>query len=154
MTARQVKQPVQGPIDSHNYWEPGRPLDGPEQWYPIKGFEGIYDISTCGRVRRILGGLGTKMKDGRPYEVKTHPNSKGYWIGNLWVNSKRTTFKVHKIIARAFIGEPPVDIAGDAEVHHINTNKNDNWATNVEYLSAYDNMMEMQDRYWRTGKTY
>jgi hypothetical protein len=134
------------------YWEPGQPLDGPERWYPAVGFEGTYEVSTHGRIRRIVGGSGTKVKDGQPHVIQTHPNSKGYWICNLWRDGKRSTIKVHKVVARAFLGAPPVDIAGDAEVHHIDNNKDNNHADNVEYLSAYDNQMEMQARYWKTGR--
>ena len=141
------------------YWEPGQPLEGPERWYPILGFEGTYEVSTLGRIRRIAGGNGTRIKNGKPRIIKTHPNSKGYWICNLWKDGKRKTIKVHKIVARAFHGEPPEDIAGDFEVHHkLNAqgvpDKSDNRAWMVEYVSAYENQMEMQHRYYRTGRTY
>jgi hypothetical protein len=134
------------------YWEPGQPLDGPERWYPVTDFEGVYEVSTYGNIRRIVGGAGTKVKNGVPHIIKTHPNSKGYWLANLWRGGKRATIKVHKIVARAFHGPPPVDIAGDAEVHHVDNNKDNNRADNMEYRSAYDNMMEMQARYWKTGQ--
>jgi hypothetical protein len=145
------------------YWEPGQPLEGPERWYPVLGYEGIYEVSTEGRIRRIAGGPGTRIKDGKPRIVQTHPNSKGYWICNLWKDSKRETIKVHKVVARAFLGDPPEDIAGEFEIHHKRQkngvpdpegvpDKNDNRACMLEYQSAYDNMMEMQARYYKTGR--
>ena len=122
-------------------------------------------MSTHARVRRIAGGSGTKVKNGVPHVLATHPNSKGYWIANLWKDGERTTVKVHKIVAKAFHGEPPKDIAGEFEVHHLpqkdgvpdengTPDKNDNRAWMIAYASAYDNMMEMQDRYYKTGKGY
>ena len=136
------------------YWEPGQPLDGPERWYPILGFEGTYEVSTWGRIRRIEGGRGSRVKDGTPFVIKTHPNSKGYQLCNLWRDSRRATLKVHRVVARTFLGEPPVDIAGAAEVHHKDNNKDNNRADNLEYLSAYENQMEMQARYYKTGRIY
>ena len=146
----------------YDYWEPGQPLEGPERWYPVLGYDdmffGIYEVSTLGRLRRIAGGPGTRVKNGVPAIVKTHPNSKGYWIANLWKDGERTTVKVHKVVAKTFLGDPPEDIAGDFEVHHKpdpktgEPNKDDNRACNVEYLSAFDNMMERQDRYRRSGR--
>lgn len=117
-------------------------------------------MSTHARIRRIAGGPGTRVRDGVPHVIATHPNSKGYWIANLWKDGKRTTVKVHKVVAKAFHGEPPKDIAGEFEVHHIPNPKtgvpdrDDNRAWMIEYTSAYENMMEMQDRYRKTGKGY
>jgi hypothetical protein len=137
------------------YFKPGDPLDDDiERWYPVFGFEGVYEVSTHARIRRILGGSGTRVRNGEPYFLSSGPNSKGYWIVNLWKDGIRSTLKLHKIVAKAFLGDPPADIAGDFEVHHIDNNKDNNYASNLEYLSAYDNMMEMQHRYYKTGRAY
>ena len=147
------------------YWEPGQPLEGPERWYPVKEYEGVYEISTFGRIRRIAGGPGTGVKNGIPTIKASHPNTKGYAIISLWRDGKNRIFKVHKLVAQAFLGDPPEDIAGEFEVHHRRQkngvldetgvpDKNDNRAWMLEYVSAYENQMEMQARYYKTGRTY
>lgn len=125
-------------------WRSGDPVDNGERWAPMPGFESAYLVSTRGRVMRILGGRGTCP--GRI--LKCSPNKDGYLTLTISCEGSRRTYNLHKLIAHAFLGPVPSDIAGDFEVHHKNTNRADCAASNLEFVSAYDNEMEKQHRYY------
>ncbi len=127
------------------YWERGLPLGTGERWYPAPGHEGRYEVSTHGRVRRIVGPGAV------PRIIKQHPNTRGYLTVTLyWGQRKwRATVRVHRLVARAFLGLPPRDEAGEFHVHHKDGNIENNHAANLDYLSSYDNVMEETHRRFR-----
>lgn len=120
------------------YWAPGEPLEGPERWYPIEGYEGIYEISTLGRVRRIAGGHGVKHPI--PRLLKLPPNQDGYLTVRLSRDGDAKTWNVHTLVTLTFHGRPPPEIAGDAEADHINGDRADPAATNMRWLSKAANI--------------
>jgi hypothetical protein len=69
-----------------------------EEWRPVVGFEGRYEVSAWGRVR----GVGTH---GRGVK-RTHTSNDGYYRQvTLYVAPKKTkTAHVHVLVAEAFIG--------------------------------------------------
>ena len=71
-----------------------------EIWKDIENFEGLYQISSKGRIRRI-----TKT---RKKLLKLYINTKngGYYTACLCKNNKRTHVKVHQIVAKHFISNP------------------------------------------------
>lgn len=111
-----------------------------EIWKDIEGYEGLYQISSLGRVRRIKGGKGTAS--GRI--LKSFANS-GYFFVGLYVNSKQKHIGVHRLVAEAFIPNPD----NKSEVNHINGNKHDNRIVNLEWVTPSENMQHA----WRTGLT-
>jgi len=128
---------------------PGEALDGEEKWAPCSGFESYYFVSTHGRVMRVAGGNGTRMRAGVHLGrvISTRPNSKGYPIVNLWRNSVRATVKVHKLVGLAFLGPPPRDEYGEFQLHHKDADSTNNRATNLEWLTAKENREEEWHRY-------
>lgn len=51
----------------------------------------------------------------------------------------KTCKLVHRMIARAFLGEPPIDEKGKAfDVDHIDGNKRDNRVSNLQYMSRLE----------------
>jgi len=66
---------------------------------------------------------------------KKPKNNKGYFEVDLYNNGKRKAFKVHRLVAEAFIPNP----LNLPQVNHINEVKNDNRVENLEWCSAQQN---------------
>lgn len=96
-----------------------------ERWKAVKGFT-RYEVSDCGTVRNIH----TK-------EVKAIRLTKtGYCITDLKENGRKKTAYVHRLVAEAFVDNPD----NLPHINHIDENKQNNTATNLEWCSAeYNN---------------
>ena len=115
-----------------------------EEWRPIKGYEGLYEVSSTGKVRslgrRIFAKPGSKTWkfvdiDGKI--MKQSPNKDGYLRVMLSKNNKRIGYFVHRLGAAAFAGNPN----GYGEVNHKDEDKSNNYMTNLEWCSRrYNNM--------------
>lgn len=111
-----------------------------EVWRDIKGYEGYYQISNLGRVRSvdhiaIEKNTGKRVsKRGRILRQSAKPE---YCLVRLCRDGIATTYKPHRLVALAFLEEP----TGAAIVNHINGNKLDNRAANLEWSSNSHNML-------------
>lgn len=81
-----------------------------EAWLPVPGFEGCYEVSSLGRVRSLSRVV--RAKDGRNLRLAgriltTHPNRNGYPNITLYRGGRSYPREVHRLVCRAFHGEPP-----------------------------------------------
>lgn len=112
-----------------------------EEWKAIKGYEGMYEVSSYGRVRSIDRYVSTGIKHSEKRLVKgqmlkPHLKKNGYLSVDLKApNKKQKTMSVHRLVAIAFI---PLEDGKDV-VNHKNLNKLDNRVTNLEWVSAEGN---------------
>jgi hypothetical protein len=104
-----------------------------EEWRDVVGYEGIYSVSNLGRIRRDLGGART-AKAGRV--LKLSKSSNGYPGVALCAFGKQKTTSVHGMVARAFISKPPTG----KHVNHKDGCKTNNRLTNLEYVTASENV--------------
>ena len=116
-----------------------------EEWKPISGFEGHYEVSNYGDIRSVDRTIsrpkqGDFVKKGQLLTQYVTP--KGYCRTQLQVGDKCKNVMVHYIVAKAFIPNPK----GKPTINHIDGCKTNNyvsnleWATNSEQLiHAYDN---------------
>lgn len=95
-----------------------------EEWRDIKGYEGLYLVSNLGRV------YGIKRKN------ILHPGltEKGYLSVGLSKDGKGTSKKVHRLVAKAFLGESKL------EVNHKDGDKTNNRVDNLEYCTRSQNI--------------
>jgi len=103
-----------------------------EKWMPITGYEGWYEVSNFGRVRRVKPGHGTFI--GRI--LKPRALGAKYQGVYLRKNDKGTNKYIHCLVAEAFICARPDNM----EVNHIDGDKNNNSVKNLEYVTRAENM--------------
>lgn len=111
-----------------------------EIWKAIPEYEGVYEASSLGRIRRVAIYRRTSI-DG---VLKTFTPTNGYPRATLTRNNKRRDFSVHVLIAATFIGPRP----GNPRlwpVNHKNGIKSDNRAENLEYCTVNQNAQHAVD---------
>lgn len=113
-----------------------------EIWKDIKDFEGIYQVSTFGRIKRlsrktINEGLLGKNKELQLKEIILKPSTitKGYKGITLTKDKKRYPKKVHRLVAEAFIPNPN----NKPQINHIDCNKSNNNINNLEWCTNSEN---------------
>ena len=101
-----------------------------EIWKPIKDFEGYYEVSNIGRVRSL-----NYKRTGKEKILTNIEDYKGYLEVVLTKNGKRKQFKVHRLVAEAFIPNPE----NKPCIDHINTIKSDNRVENLRWVTYKEN---------------
>lgn len=96
-----------------------------EEWKAVVGYEGLYEISSFGRVRSVPR-KGTNGGIIRP----SFSNS-GYLQTHLFKNGKEKTFQVHRLVATHFIE----NVNNLPEVNHKDENKTNNCVWNLEFCT-------------------
>lgn len=94
-----------------------------EIWYPIKGYESLYEVSDQGRVR--------SLKFGKERILKPIRNTSGYLQVFLCKNGEKKTYRVHRLVAQTFIPNPH----NLPEVNHKDENKENNSVHNLEWCT-------------------
>jgi len=110
-----------------------------ERWAMVDGFEGLYMVSTLGRVRsldRIVPNRYSNASHRRGRILKPTPDRRGYLQVNLSKNNSISIKKVHRLVAFAFLGQPPKE---KSHVNHKNFEVSDNTLSNLEWISPRDN---------------
>lgn len=100
-----------------------------EIWKDIEGYEGLYQVSNLGRVRSLY----KRYKD---VEFLKFDNCYGYKTVGLYKDGKKNIFRVHRLVSLAFIPKEH----GKPQVNHINGDKSDNRAVNLEWCTGSENM--------------
>lgn len=121
----------------------------PEIWKPVVGYEGVYEISNAGLVKRVLQCKGTRSN--RILKARAHSRT-GYYYVNLWRNNRGETCNVHALVANAFLGTRP-----DPQhvVNHINHIRTDNRVENLEWITHGENIrLGYQHIGYKPGKVY
>ena len=106
-----------------------------EEWKPIKGYEGLYEVSNCGRVKSLAKKVGKGKREERI--LKSYSNKKGYLMIGLCKNSKERGYLVHRLVAEAFIPNPE----NKPQINHINGCKDCNIISNLEWVNNSENQL-------------
>lgn len=110
-----------------------------EEWKPVVGYEGYYEVSSLGRVRSLprdydmpsyVGNIYSYHHKGRV--LKQTPNKSGYFTVCLC----RKTVAVHRLVAMAFVPNP-----NNLQcVNHKDENPKNNHADNLEWCTVRYNL--------------
>lgn len=103
------------------------------RWKQIEGFEN-YSVSDTGLVMNTRTGRTLAFTKGKD----------GYLYAGLAKNGKVQKFRIHRLVAQAFIPNPNCL----ATVDHKNGNKEDNNVSNLQWLSCGDNL----EKYWKNHR--
>ena len=109
-----------------------------EVWKDIQGYEGLYQVSNLGNVRSL-----NWRNTGQVRNLYLKPQNRGYLQVELAKCGQKRGFTVHRLVAMAFV-------SGYAEgkvVNHINEDKRDNRAENLEWVSQSDNTCYTYERH-------
>lgn len=109
-----------------------------EVWKDVVGYEGIYRVSSLGRVRSLDHFV--KHSNGRDRIqkgrfLKRQFSLKGYFFVSLSRSKKRFHTGVHRLVAMAFIKNPN----NKSQVNHIDGNKINNRPSNLEWCTNQEN---------------
>lgn len=113
-----------------------------EEWRPVKGFEGLYEVSNLGRVLTLpytdtrCSPYGKVYTVKYPARIRKLPIVKGYYYMLLKKDGKYYAFGVHRLVAEAFIPNPD----NLPEVNHIDENRLNNAVWNLEWCDHYHNI--------------
>lgn len=107
-----------------------------EKWKPIKGYEGIYEVSNKGRIKGR-----TQFREWFTPLSLTLMNN-GYLRARLYKNGRSKAYSVHRLVAEAFIPNPdnlPI-------VNHKDEDRTNNCAENLEWCTSKYNSQYSRDR--------
>ena len=96
-----------------------------EIWRDIKGYEGLYQVSSWGNVRNSQGRI-----------MYQEPNYKGYPRVRLIKSGVKKNKRVNRLVAEAFIPNP----YGLPQVNHKDGNKRNNSFSNLEWITQEMNI--------------
>ena len=106
-----------------------------EIWKDIVGYEGLYQVSSLGNIRSLSFGARNYRKSNIVKLLKQSPTNCGYFKVQLYCEGKSKMMYVHRIVATAFIPNPE----RKPQVNHIDGNKSNNVASNLEWVSQSEN---------------
>ncbi|MCG9792478.1 NUMOD4 domain-containing protein [Flavobacterium algicola] len=95
----------------------------PEVWKPIPGYEGKYEVSSFGNVRRLM-------------ILKTSKSQSGYPMITLQVDNKKVYKALHVLVAQSFCEKKEYHRV----VNHKDSDINNMYYKNLEWVSIRENV--------------
>lgn len=100
-----------------------------ERWRWVPGYEGLYMVSDLGRV------MGMPKRTHYGHLMALYEKKTGYVQVCLSKDGKKHYASVHRLVSQAFLDNPN----NKPEVNHINGDKSDNRAENLEWVTRSEN---------------
>lgn len=124
----------------------------PEEWRPVLAWEGLYEVSSLGRVKSLARTKGGRFNKCGVQSVlpvperilKCNTTRTGYVLAVLCRDSECYPKSVHRLVCAAFHGPAP---AGRNDVAHFDGVRSNNRASNLRWASDAENYADR----WRHG---
>lgn len=114
-----------------------------EQWRPVVGYEGRYEVSDFGRIRTVARiapwGTTTRRVDSKIRKPYPAPNG-GHLVLGLHLDHQVTNVYVHRVVLEAFVGPCPDGM----EACHLDDDPTNNHLSNLRWDTRSGNL---RDRY-------
>ena len=110
-----------------------------EKWENVVGYEGLYQVSDFGRVKRLKSAVWSKIGVLRVFPEKmlaTGEGRSGYPETRLSAQGRPATRHVHQLVCEAFHGVRP---SSGHQVAHADGTRNNNRASNLRWATASEN---------------
>jgi hypothetical protein len=107
-----------------------------EEWKPVKNYEGLYEVSSLGRVKSLR----------RNKVMNVFFDSRKYIIVSLRKDSIKKTFRIHSLVAESFLNHVR-NGKMDLVIDHINDNPSDNKVENLQIITQRENSCKTQGNY-------
>ena len=125
-------------------------MDSKEQWQPIPGYEGIYAVSSWGRIL-------SRARSRPPHILKPIYQRDGYLTVILYKDHHPATSRIHRLVLQAFAGPRPHGYVSN----HIDGLKSNNRLSNLEYIPRRQNdihaaqlgLKPRGERHWKAKLT-
>ena len=120
-----------------------------ENWRPVVGYEGLYEVSDLGRVKSLAktlphAGYGSRRC---PEKIlKDADNGTGHRTVGLWKDKRQRKAFVHRLVLEAFVGPAPTGM----EACHWDDDPTNNHIDNLRWDTRKNNMVDMV----RNGKNH
>ena len=106
-----------------------------EIWRPIDGYEGLYEVSNTGLIRSLDRFVGNRNRiKGKILSIQIEKG--GYCSVALSKYGKMKRYKIHRLVAQAFIPNPE----GLSQINHKDEDKTNNRVENLEWCDAKYNI--------------
>lgn len=123
-------------------------MDVDEEWKEIEGYEGLYQVSSLGRVKSISRHVTRGCYSWVTKDIILKPTNQGHYdkVGLFkMVDGKKqcVQFYIHRLVARAFIPNPNKY----EQVDHINGCSRDNRMCNLRWCTQSQNINNENTKY-------
>ena len=98
----------------------------------IKGYEELYGITSCGKVWSYRN---KKF-------LTPGADSSGYLCVNLYKDGESKNYRIHRLVAEAYIPNPD----NLPQIDHIDNNKNHNYLNNLQWITNKDNCRKSHNK--------
>jgi predicted XRE-type DNA-binding protein len=117
-----------------------------EIWKNIKGYEGLYQVSSMGNVRRIS--YTHKLTVNKKHKILKQSPKGNYALVSLYKNGNGKVHRVHKLVADTFLPsrsccplcKTPFD------VNHKDNDSRNNFYKNLEYITHSENIKKSSSK--------
>lgn len=110
-----------------------------EEWRPVVGFEGNYEVSSYGRVKSFI----TNSKHKKPHILHVLFKKQNGYTAIAFHHKRKTKQELlHRVVAAAFLGGYHEGL----EIDHINTIRTDNRLINLRWVTRKENHLNPLSR--------
>ena len=118
-----------------------------EIWKPVKGYEGLYEVSNEGRVRSLDREVKRTSKLNKPCLmsltgrlIKPRLLKRGYLAVDLYCCGNQSTHRIHRLVLEAFIGLAPDGM----ECCHYDDDPFNNHLSNLRWDTHQNNLIDLE----------